>query len=63
RLRTSIDRIDLASGAREVWQEIVPDDPAGVMDIMPIYITPDGASYAYGFRRYLSELYVVTGLL
>ena len=63
RLRTSIDRIDLASGAREAWQEIVPDDPAGVMDIMPIYITPDGTSYAYGFRRYLSELYVVTGLL
>lgn len=63
RLRTSIDRIDLASGAREVWQEITPDDPAGVLDIGPIFITPDGMSYAYGFRRYLSELYVVTGLL
>jgi hypothetical protein len=33
------------------------------MDIMPVYITPDGESYVYGFRRYLSELYVVSGLL
>jgi serine/threonine protein kinase len=63
RLRTTIDRIDLESGAREPWQEIAPDDPAGVMDIMPVYITPDGESYVYGFRRYLSELYVVSGLL
>jgi len=63
RLRTSIDRIEIDSGQRTVWQEIAPDDAAGVMDIGPIYITPDGGSYAYGFRRYLSELYVVTGLL
>ena len=46
-----------------MWQELKPNDPAGVMDIMPVYITPDGENYAYSFRRYLSELYIVSGLL
>jgi eukaryotic-like serine/threonine-protein kinase len=63
RLRTSIDRIDVQSGERVVWQDLKPNDPAGVMDIMPVYITPSGESYAYSFRRYLSELYIVSGLL
>jgi eukaryotic-like serine/threonine-protein kinase len=63
RLRLTIDRIDVESGERTVWQELKPNDPAGVMDIMPVYITPDGENYAYSFRRYLSELYIVSGLL
>jgi hypothetical protein len=29
---------------------------------MPVYITPDGQSYAYSYRRFLSDLYVVSGL-
>ena len=37
--------------------------PAGILDIMPVHITPNGKTYAYGYRRLLSDLYVVTGLL
>ncbi len=55
-------RIDVNSGERTEWLPIRPDDPAGILDIMPVHITPDGKSYAYGYRRLLSDLYIVTGL-
>ena len=63
RVRTAIERIDLSSGARTEWQELKPTDPAGVMNIQPVVLSADGESYAYGFRRFMSELHVVTGLL
>jgi len=34
----------------------------GVNIIWPIWVTPDGKSYVYGYRRYLSELHMVEGL-
>jgi len=34
-----------------------------VLDIMPVCITSDGESYAYGYRRLLGDLYIVTGLV
>lgn len=40
-----------------------PADPAGVMNIQPVVLAADRVSYAYGFRRFMSELHVVTGLL
>jgi eukaryotic-like serine/threonine-protein kinase len=58
-----IYRVDIASGERREWVTIRPDDPAGILDIMPVHITPDGKTYAYGYRRQLSDLYIVTGLL
>ena len=58
-----IYRIEIASGERHEWLPIRPDDPAGILDIMPVHITPDGMTYAYGYRRLLSDLYIVTGLL
>jgi hypothetical protein len=56
-------RIDVESGERAEWVPIRPDDPAGILDIMPVHITPDGSTYAFGYRRLLSDLYIVTGLL
>ncbi len=58
-----IFRVEIATGERREWLTIHPDDPAGILDIMPVHITPDGQTYAYGYRRLLSDLYVVTGLL
>ena len=58
-----IFRVDVESGERQEWLPIRPDDPAGILDIMPVHITPDGETYAYGYRRLLSDLYIVTGLL
>ena len=59
----TIFRVDVATGERREWVTIRPDDPAGILDIMPVHITPDGSTYAYGYRRQLSDLYIVTGLV
>jgi len=63
RITAPIDRIELQSGERTNWINIHPPDPAGVLDLMPMRITPDGETYAYGYRRFLSDLYLVTGLI
>ncbi len=61
-LPLKITRIDLASGKRTPFKEIVPADPAGVQSIVAIHFSADGKSYAYSLGRWLSDLYVVDGL-
>jgi eukaryotic-like serine/threonine-protein kinase len=57
-----ITRIDLATGKRTPFKEIVPADPAGAQSIPAIRFSADGKSYAYSLGRWLSDLYVVDGL-
>ncbi len=57
-----VEILDVATGARRLWKEITPPDPAGVLAVGPILITPDGQSYVYSYRRILDELFLVTGL-
>jgi hypothetical protein len=57
-----IARIDLATGKRAVWKQIVPADSAGVESIDGVRITPDAKSFVYSYPRSLSDLYVVEGL-
>jgi Tol biopolymer transport system component len=57
-----ITRVDIATGKRELWKEIVPADPAGAQSIPSIRFSADGKSYAYSVGRILSDLYVVDGL-
>ena len=40
----------------------MPSDPAGVIHIGPIVLTPDGKTYVYGYHRTLSDLYLTEGL-
>jgi eukaryotic-like serine/threonine-protein kinase len=54
--------LDLATGKRTLWRSLAPADPAGVSQIGPIVMTPDGTSYIYGYHRTLSDLYLVLGL-
>ena len=35
---------------------------AGVLAVNPVQLTPDGRGYVYGYRRVLSDLYVVAGV-
>jgi Tol biopolymer transport system component len=53
----TIYRLDLSTSKREVWKEIRPADPAGLLSIGRFYVTPSGNAYAYGATRYLSALY------
>ena len=59
---TRVSRVEIASGKRELWKELMPADPTGVVRILDVQITPDGKSYAYSHLRALSELYLVEGL-
>ena len=55
-------RLNLLNGQRKLIQEIaVPDEP-GVCDMTHVLFSPDGRSFAYGYTRLLSDLYLVTGL-
>jgi Tol biopolymer transport system component len=53
----NIYRLDVASGRREFMRHLQTADPVGVR-IGRIMMTPDGAAYAYSFRRDLSTLYL-----
>ena len=57
-----IDRLEIATGRRQEWRQLVPPDPAGVFSIADLRITPRGDSYFYSYRRILSELYVAVGI-
>jgi tRNA A-37 threonylcarbamoyl transferase component Bud32/Tol biopolymer transport system component len=61
-LPARISRLDLESGKREVWKDLLPADPAGVERISNVLVTPDGKGYAYCYARLLSDLFVVEGL-
>ena len=61
-LPCKVYRLDLATGQRSLWKQLMPSDPAGVERIGPVRITPDGKTYVYGFLRNLADLYLVEGL-
>ncbi len=61
-LAAQVYRLELTTGQKKLWKQLMPSDPAGVNIILPILVTPDGKSYVYGYRRILSDLYLVEGL-
>ena len=61
-LPAQVQRLDLASGQKQLWKQLMPADDAGVTDIGPILITPDTKTYVYEYGRTLSDLYLVDGL-
>ena len=61
-LPARVFRLDLATGEKTLWRQLMPSDPAGVERINPIRMTPDGRTYVYGYHRTLADLYLVEGL-
>ncbi|MGH9368491.1 MAG: protein kinase domain-containing protein [Thermoanaerobaculia bacterium] len=61
-LPARVERVDVGTGRRALWKQLMPPDPVGVTGIIRIRTTPDGRYYAYSFRRLVSELYVADGL-
>ena len=57
-----VTQLELSTGKRKLWKELVPADAAGIDTIRGITITPDATAYVYGFIRTLSDLYLVEGL-
>jgi len=57
-----VHRMDLASGELRLWREFEPADKSGLVRVIPVLISGDGAAYVYGVHHVLSELYLVEGL-
>ena len=55
-------KLNLLTGKREAGKEIIPADIAGIRGPINVLMTPDGTGYIYAFTRYLSDLYLVSGL-
>jgi len=63
RLAAAVDRIDLTTGERTPWHELRPTDPAGVTIVQPVFLAPDLETYAFSYRRLLSELFIARNLI
>jgi serine/threonine protein kinase/Tol biopolymer transport system component len=61
-LPAHVYRIDVHSGQRALWKDLMPTDPAGVENIGPILLTPDAKTCVFGYHRNLADLYLVEGL-
>ena len=61
-LPARVFRIEVQSGRRTFWKELMPIDPAGVENIGPILMTADANTCVFGYHRMLADLYLVEGL-
>jgi Tol biopolymer transport system component/predicted Ser/Thr protein kinase len=61
-LPAKVYRLEVATGRKELWRELMPSDAAGVVSLSTPVIALDGQSYAYSYIRTLSELYLVEGI-
>ena len=61
-LPARVFRIDLATGARTLWREIVPPDSSGVWSMRGFRFQPDGQTYGYTYLVQLDDLYLMDHL-
>jgi Tol biopolymer transport system component len=65
-LNLRIHKLDLSTGARQFWKELLPPDPTVLTDIGSdpgqVRLTPDGKSYAYTYWTFAGALYFAEGL-
>jgi len=61
-LPAKVYRLNLTTGQKQLWKALMPADAAGITDLGPILITPDGKSYVYEYGRTLSDLYLVNDI-
>lgn len=57
-----IDRIDLESGARQLWKEAFLPNAAGAQEPYAVIVARKADAWAAGYRSLLGELYLVEGL-
>ncbi|MEO8587144.1 MAG: protein kinase [Acidobacteriota bacterium] len=61
-LPARVIRLDLETGAKATSHELMPADPAGVVEVVSVVLTPDVSSYAFSYHRILSDLFLVEGI-
>jgi serine/threonine protein kinase/Tol biopolymer transport system component len=55
----SVNKLELSTGRKQPWKQLMPPDVSGVTDISAILVTPDGKNYVYEYGRTLSDLFLV----
>ena len=60
-LPARVSLLDPQTGKRQLALQTMPPDPAGLL-FANLFITPDGHSYVYRYRRFLSSLNLADGL-
>jgi len=63
RTNALVERIDLKTGERTTWHELKPADAAGVSNVQPVFIARDLETYAFSYRRLLSEMFLARNLI
>jgi len=58
---SEVSRLRITTGERRHWKTLAPQDPIGVNSITGVVIADDERSYAYSYRRVLSDLFVADG--
>ncbi len=61
-LPAKVYRLDIATGKKELWKELMPLETAGIGDVGGVILARDRRSYVYGTGWTLSDLYLVEGL-
>jgi len=62
RIPVQVYRLDIATGEKTLFKSFEPSDHAGLSYVRNAVISTDGSAYAYQYRRWLSNLFVVSGL-
>ncbi len=57
-----VDRVDLATGRRELLETIAPADRSGLLSVVGLSLARDPHVYAYQTRDYVSHLFTVEGM-
>jgi hypothetical protein len=59
-LPAKVYRLDVATGRRQFWKQLMPPDTSAVTDLTAIFMTPGAKAYVYEYGRTLSDLYMVS---
>jgi hypothetical protein len=59
---THIRKIDVADGTQADWATITPAEAAGIHGLPSVLLSADGKALAYSYARFLSEMYLITGV-
>ena len=62
RRELTLARLDLPTGRRTVWKDLVPQDAVGATRIGSPMVSADGSTYAYTYGSHTADLYLVEGL-
>jgi eukaryotic-like serine/threonine-protein kinase len=59
RIPAQLEKVNLLTGERTRVRELRPADPGGLINVGPVFVTPDQKTIVYSYTRLLSDLYLI----